>query len=135
MDQILPILDEQVAVKFTGRINILDKDSKQFFGTFILVDGEFVEASYKKMVGLKAFFSLYLDEFENVPIIYITEPEIISSFKQNIPYPYQILKQKLSSTVEKYAVSRSNKPPLNLKIMLNPEFVSTGEELNSNEFK
>jgi len=133
-EHLIYILDEQVSVGFTGRVNVLSSINKQLFGSLILLDGDVVDCTYKGSIGLKGFFNLCVDEFDNHDLKYIVEPELIDSKKKTIHYPYSVLKRKIAETVEKYRDSKSNKPPENLKILIQPEFIDQGEKVDSNEF-
>lgn len=135
MNHLIPILDEQVAVKFTGKVNIINSNSKQNLGQIIIIDGEICEATYLGNKGIKGFYNLYLDEFDNKPLSFISEPEMITKSAQNIPYPYSILKQKLVQLASGYAATRNLKPAKDLKLLINSEFIEGGTEISANEFK
>lgn len=133
-EHLIYILDEQVSVGFTGKVNIQDPSSKQHLGTILMVDGDVVDCSYKAAKGLKAFFNLCVDEFDNIGIGYIVEPELIAITKRTIQYPYSVLKRKIVETVEKYREAKSNKPPEDLKILIQPGFIESGAVVSGNEF-
>lgn len=131
---LINILDEQVSVGFTGRVNILITDTKQILGSISIHEGEIVHTKYKDNIGLKSFFNLCIDEFENVPLSYVVEPELIDLSHVSIHYPYSVLKRKIAEVVEQFRASKANKPPENLKILIRSDFIDTGEEVNGLEF-
>ena len=133
-EHLIYILDEQVSVGFTGKINIQNRVNKQHFGSVTLVDGDLVDCKYKESNGIKGFFNLCVDEFDNIGLSYIIEPEVIESKKNTIHYPYSVLKRKIADTVEKYRESRKDKPPKDLKIYILPDFLANGEKVSGNEF-
>lgn len=133
-EHLVCILDEQVSVGFTGKINVQDSKSKQQLGSILFVEGEIIDCRYKSSNGLKAFFNLCVDEFDDIGLSYIVEPELIQISKKTIHYPYSVLKRKIAETVEKYRESRKSKPPRNLKILIEPSFLSSSELVTGNEF-
>lgn len=133
-EHLIRILDEQVSVGFTGKVNILDPDTNQLLGAISLLDGDIVDSRYKGVKGLKSFFNLCVDEFENISLKYIVEPELIEIGINTIHYPYSILKRKIAEVVEQFRASKSNRPPNDLKILIKPEFIVDGEEVINQEF-
>jgi hypothetical protein len=133
-EHLVYILDEQVSVGFTGRVNIQNSTNKQYYGSILMIDGDVVDCSYKTAKGLKGFFNLCVDEFDNIGLGYVVEPELISLKKRTIQFPYSVLKRKIAETVEKYRDARSNKPPKDLKILVMPGFIDSGEPISGDEF-
>ncbi len=134
-DHLIYILDEQVSVGFTGRVNILSSPAKQHLGSILIVDGEIIDCEYKKIDSLKAFFNLCVDEFEKEPLAYIVEPELVELSKKTIHYPYSVLKRKIATVVEGYRESKKHRPPEGLKILLDPAFMSDDKKVTDSEFK
>lgn len=131
---LMNILEEQVSVGFTGRINILEEVSKQILGSISIHEGEIVHAKYKDNIGLKGFFNLCVDEFENKALSYVVEPELIDLSHISIHYPYSVLKRKIAEVVENFRASKANKPPENLKILIKSEFIENGDDVSGAEF-
>lgn len=136
-DDLIPILDEQNAVGFTGKVNVLDASTKQLLGDVILLDGNIHASRYKGAEGLKAFFNLCVDEFEQSDLTYIVEPELVDSRKKQIHYPYGILKRKIKDVIENYKASKALKPPAHIKVLINPDFINNenGENVTGEEFE
>lgn len=130
---IINSIEEQRSVKFTGKINLLS-DSGQLLGSLLFVEGEFVSSKYKESNGLKSFYNMLIDSYDKKGIRFIVEPEIIDSFNRNIHFPYSVLLKKAQHIISNYKYSKNNRPPENVLIMLNPEFVASGEDLSAEEY-
>lgn len=134
-ESLIPILEEQNAVGFTGRVNVLNSETKQLLGEVIIGDGQVIFCKYGNVEALKAFFNLCVDEYEGSKFTYIIEPELFDLSKRNIHYPYGVLKRKISEVIEKYTASKESKPPANLKILVKPDFVDNGESVTGEEYE
>lgn len=132
---LLYTLDEQVQVGFTGRVNVLDINSKQLYGNISLFEGEIIHCTFKAMAGLKGFYSIIVAEYENKKFDYIVEPEVIDESQRNIFYPFNHLKGKVSDVVSNYEQSKSLRPPANLKLVVNSNFVADGDEVTAQEYE
>lgn len=131
---LIHILDEQASVGFTGKVNILEPSTKQILGSISMFEGDLINTKYKSVEGIKAFFNLCVDEFENVELNYIVEPELIDLNSRSIHYPYSVLKRKIAEVIENFRASKQNRPPDHIKILIRPEFVGFGEDITGAEF-
>ncbi len=133
-EELFPILDEQVSVGFTGKVNILDALTKGLLGCVEISEGEIWSCKYVSNIGLKAFFNLCVDSFEGDNLFsYVVEPEILQS-SRSIHYPYSVLKRKSAEVLESYKESKSLRPPGELKLIINPEFLSNGAQVEGDEY-
>ncbi|MCO4753430.1 MAG: hypothetical protein KC478_03060 [Bacteriovoracaceae bacterium] len=133
-EELFPILDEQVSVGFTGKVNVLDDLTKRLLGSIDLSEGEVWSCSYRSNLGLKAFFNLCIDSFEGDDIFsYVVEPEILQS-SRSIHYPYSVLKRKSAEVLESFKESKSLRPPGGLKLIVNPEFLTSGAQVEGDEY-
>lgn len=132
---LISIIEDQVIVEFSGRINVLDAKTRQLYGTIILRDGDVIKADYKNQTALKAFFSIYLDDLKNNEIIFVVEPEVVDNVSKNIHYPWKTLIQKMSESMHEYEKCKALKPPKDVKILPRPEFLDSGDQINEEEFK
>ena len=128
------IIEDQLSVKFTGKINILSKQTAQFLGYLALYEGEPLNSSYRSKLGLKAFYSIAIDEHRGVALDFVVEPELVEGLPRNIHYPYSVLKSKINKILEDYKFAAKNAPPSNIKLMVNPSFIKEGEAVTSNEY-
>ncbi len=134
LEEIQEVIEEQIAVSFTGKIIVLNKKNKQQIGFMVIHEGDVVRVEYIKASGLKAFYSFFIDIFDKKPIDIIVEPEVIDNFQRNIHYPYSVLKAKVGSVLSRYSASVKTRPPENLKLLVRGDFITEGDEVTSNEY-
>lgn len=129
------VLDEQVVVAFTGRINVLDQSSREFLGAVYLKNGEVIETKYAGASGEKSFYRLVTHDFNpTYNYRYIVEPELVSEIRK-IHYPYSVLKRRASKIVEELQKSISLRPPNNLKLIINSEILTNDTKITETEFR
>jgi hypothetical protein len=133
-EHLIYILDEQVSVGFTGKVNALDSKTSQMLGSIYLKDGNIIDCAYKGSNSVKAFFNLCVDEFDMKNLKYIVEPEVIDQRLETIHYPYSVLKRKIVEVVEKYREAKQHKPPGDLKILIEGNFIADGAKVDATEF-
>ena len=131
---LLHILEEQVQVGFTGKVNVLDKSTKQLFGNIALFEGSIVHCSFKGSLGLKSFYNIIIEEYENKLFDYVVEPEVVNESIKNIHFSFNHLKGKVLEVVNNYVESKSKRPPSNLKLVINANFISTGDNVTAQEY-
>lgn len=133
-EELFPILDEQVSVGFTGKVNVLDPSNNRHLGVIELFEGEVFEAKYGGVSGLKAFYNVCVAAFEEGSSFkYVVEPELVQTTNK-IHYPYNVLKRKVAQIVEIYKENKALRPPDELKLLVNPRFVEAGEPVSATEF-
>lgn len=132
--ELIPVLDEQAAVGFTGKVNILRSEDRGLEGSIFLSDGQVVNASFKGATGTKAFFNACVEAFDDeFAHDYIVEPERVSGpFK--IHYPYSVLRRKVSEVISLYKENKGLRPPGELKLLVRASFIEDGEAVSGEEF-
>jgi hypothetical protein len=75
--RILAAIEEQIAVKFTGKVNILASYNRQFLGHVLFINGELIHVFFNKHMGLKAFYHLLIQEYSLQSFDYVVEPELV----------------------------------------------------------
>lgn len=127
-------LSEQATFSFTGKINVLHRETKQFLGIVLLKEGIIVESRYRGGTGKKTLFNILIDDMSNsTPLKFIVEPELI----ENGTFSYSVddFKTDARSIYEKFLASRKLKPPGHLRLLINGEFILGGEDVTSFEFE
>ncbi len=132
--KILGIIEEQIAVQFTGKVNILAIFNHQFLGHILFSRGEIVQVTFHTYKGLKAFYQLLIQEFSLQSFNYVVEPEIVDEKERQIHYPYGVLKNKLSDVLKEYRESLKFRPPENVKILIEVGFVQGSQPVTPEEF-
>jgi len=132
--EIYNVISEQGVFQFTGRINIVSRSSSQLFGAIIMKDGKLINSVYKKKEGIKSIFSLFVDE-KTSDLRFIVEPEVVDDFKINIPYPNNKVFFFIQDQLEQYEKTVKLRPPENLSIFINYEFIESDSLLSRDEFR
>ena len=132
--KIISVIEEQIAVQFTGKINILSSYNQQFLGHILFKDGDILQVTFNIHRGLKAFYQLIIQEYSLQHFDYVVEPEVVDEKERQIHYPYNILKNKMSDVLKLYRESLKLKPPGNVKIIVNGEFMRQTTEVTPDEF-
>lgn len=131
---LIEIIEEQIAVGFTGKINVLSGTTKQLLGHLIFYEGDFIHITYRVARGLKALSSLVIDEIEHISLDFIVEPEIIAEQERSIFYPFSKLKEKLQTILTEYNEVKDQRPPDGIKLLVNSSILSADTELTEAEF-
>lgn len=133
--KLLGVIEEQISVEFTGKVNILASFNRQFLGNFLFKNGEIIQVSFDHYKGMKAFYHLMIQEYSLQSFDYVVEPELVEEKERQIHYPYSILKKKLANMLKEYKTSLRLKPPENIKIILEVDFLQNQTTVTPNEFE
>jgi hypothetical protein len=133
--KILSIIEEQISVQFTGKVNVLSMYNRQFLGHLIFKDGEILQVSFQGHSGLKAFYQILIQEFSLTPYEYVVEPEVVEDKERQIHYPYAVLKNKLQEVLKLYKESIKLRPPENVKILSEASFLESSDAVSPEEFE
>jgi hypothetical protein len=128
-------IEEQQIVCFTGKINLLDKLTKEYQGNLYLMDGKIVNAKVGGLSPMKALLKLVTNFQSNSDSIQIiVEPELLSLEKKKIDYPHLVLIKKIEENLRQLEKTDSNRPPDNLKLLIDPAFVIDGAGVSPDEY-
>lgn len=133
--KILPIIEEQIAVEFTGKVNILSTFNRQYLGHIVFKNGELIQIYFQQQFGLKAFYQLILQEYSLKSFNYVVEPEVIEEKERKIHYPFAVIKNRLMEIIKKHEESLKFRPPENVRIIINPGFLNQDDEVTNQEFE
>lgn len=132
--KILATIEEQIAVQFTGKVNVLATFNHQYLGHILFKDGEIYQVVFQNLKGLKAFYQLIIQEFSLQSFNYVVEPEVVEDKERQIHYPYAVIKNKMSDVVKQYRDSLKYRPPENVKILIDSEFMEDTLPVTPQEF-
>lgn len=130
----LNVIEEQIAVQFTGKVNILATFNRQFLGHVLFINGEIIQVKLNNHTGLKAFYQLIIQEHSLQSFDYVVEPELVDEKERQIHYPYSVIKNKMSDVLLKYRESLKLRPPENVKILVDVEFIEDTLPVTPEEF-
>ncbi len=127
-------LDEQTSVRFTGRINVLDRLTRQHLGVVLLKDGEVFACRFREDQGLKAFHALVWGAAQLAPLDFVVEPEIVADEERQIHHPYSVLKHRAQAAVERHRMTAGQRPPDHVKLTVRADFLESSVPVTSDEF-
>lgn len=132
--KIIGTIEEQIAVQFTGKVNVLSSFNRQYLGHLLFKNGEIIQAHFHHYYGLKAFYQLIIQEFSLQSFNYVVEPEVVEEKERQIHYPYAVLKNKLSDVIKQHRDSLKYRPPESVKILIDVEFIEDTLAVSPQEF-
>lgn len=130
----VPVVEEQMSVKFTGKVNLLSPFNHQYLGHLLFKDGLIIDVRYMQLSGIKAFYQLGVQEFRLVKHQYIVEPEIVAEEDRRIHYPFSVMMKKLDQQLKIFSLVSGQRPPDSLKVMVDPQMISPPLECTQEEF-
>lgn len=131
---LLGTIEEQTVFGFTGRINILNRNTGQFLGLVLIADGEIVDCTYGGLKKDKALYLALFDDMEHTPLKFIVEPEVVQDTQKEFRLSYEDFKANSQKLYQKHRESKQLKPRMDLKLILDGDFISRGDEVTSEEF-
>src|SRR4051812_26288403 len=111
--KVMDVIEEQISVEFTGKVNILASFNRQFFGHILFKDGDVIQVTFHQHSGLKAFYQLIIQEYSLQSFSYVIEPELVEEKERKIHYPFSIIKNRLAGVLKLYQESLKLRPPDN----------------------
>lgn len=133
--RIMSTIEEQIAVRFTGKVNILSTFNRQYLGHLLFKDGEVIQVIFSNHKGLKAFYQLIIQEYALQNFQYVVEPEVVEEKERQIHYPFAVIRNKMADVLKQYRESLKLKPPENVKILIDAEFLYDTLSVTPHEFE
>ena len=132
--KLMNVIDEQMSVQFTGKVNVLSTFNRQFLGHILFKDGEVIQVTFNGMTGMKAFYQVIIQEYSLQSFDYVVEPELVDEKDRQIHYPFAVIRNKMDDVIGLYKKSLKLRPPENVKILIDSEFMQDGLPVTSQEF-
>lgn len=133
--KVMNVIEEQISVQFTGKVNILATFNRQFLGHVIFKNGEVVQVTFNKLQGMKAFYQLIIQEYSLESFDYVVEPEVVEEKERQIHYPFAVIRNKMQDVLKQYQDSLKVRPPDNIKILIDVEFIEDTLPVTPQEFE
>lgn len=131
---LLEILKEQAAFGFTGRVNVLLKSTGQIVGVVFQKDGYIVGAQMKELSGINSLHRMIYTDVEQNDFKIVVEPEFVDQEFETMKITYEELRDGVQQGFREYQESKKLKPPMHLKLVINPEIVVDKTILSSDEY-
>jgi hypothetical protein len=132
--KLMGVIEEQQSVQFTGKLNVLSTYNRQFLGHILFKNGEVIQVTFSGHRGLKAFYQLIIQEYSLQSFDYIVEPELVEEKERQIHYPFAIIKNKMADVLKQYRESLKMRPPENVKILIDAEFIEDSLSVTPQEY-
>lgn len=134
-DSLLAVLDEQSAMGFTGKINVLRRDNAQSHAVILMFEGRIINCAATLRTGEKALLDVVFQDVSNsLALKMVVEPEVVTLDEGSFDWSVEKLKRRARDVYENYLGSKKLRPPGSLKLVLNPNFIVEGQEVAPNEF-
>lgn len=133
--KLFSVIDDQASVRFTGKVNVLSNFNRQFIGHIVFRNGEIVDALFQGSKGEKGLYQIFIQEFSLQSYEYVVEPEVVEADLHEISLPLGELKEKLAESLKLYQQSLKLRPPDNVKIIVDPDFIEDSLPVTSAEFE
>jgi hypothetical protein len=135
MTNLIEVLKEQASFGFTGKINILSKESGQFLGVIYQQEGLLVGAQIKELKGKKALMKMIFDDVESHDLFkFIVEPEVLPSEIMTIKISIEEVKAEAQTHFQDYLSAKKLRPAPHLKLVIDPEIIVSKDDLSVQEF-
>ncbi|WP_417336973.1 hypothetical protein [Halobacteriovorax marinus] len=132
---LLGTIEEQTTFGFTGRVNILNRSTGQYLGIVLIADGVIVDCTYGGLKAEKALYLALFDDMDHTPLKFIVEPEVVQEEHRNFQLTFEDFKQNSQTLYLKHRESKALKPSMDLRLILDGDFISRGSEVSDSEFK
>ena len=127
-------IEEQLSMGFTGKLNVLDKNSRQFMGEVFFREGEIIGCQYGNYQGLQGLLYVIIsDVVSEYDFHFVIEPEMISESGRMINFDY--IKERASEIVRQFYFSKKLRPPKDIRLLVQKNFILSGEDINFQEFQ
>ena len=135
MTNLIEVLKEQSSFGFTGKINVLSKETGQFLGVIYQQEGLIVGAHVKELKGKKALLKMIFDDVEsNENFKFIVEPELIASELMSLKVTFEEIKTEAQTHFQQYLSAKKLRPAAHLKLVIDPEIIVSKDDITAQEF-
>lgn len=134
MQGLIEILEEQAVFGFTGRINIVLQENRQYQGMIAQKEGLLIDARYKELRGRKALFAALIDDLQDVKLKFIVEPELIEDSEISLSLNISRLKKEFKEKYDLFLAAQKLRPPDELRLLIDADFITKGPAVGGDEF-
>lgn len=133
--ELLQVADEQSAIQFNGKINLLSEKNSQLLGSIFIINGEIIHLFYKKRQSQSALENLVFDIVKgHEQIRVVEEPEVVTEKIQTLKLKATELRQFVADFMDQVTKLESLRPPLDVCVLPIAKAIKENAELSSLEF-
>ncbi len=130
------IIEEQISIAFTGRVNVLSRETHRYLGVIYLDSGAIVGANFNELLGKRALYQIIYDANNNEDdFTFVVEPEVIDSGLFSFSLGFKELQIEWLEFKRQYDNSKKFIPPKDLRLLVKDSFIESGDPVTLNEFK
>ncbi|MBI2521383.1 MAG: hypothetical protein HYV97_13255 [Bdellovibrio sp.] len=133
-NNLVDVIGEQFDFGFTGRTNILDRNSSQFLGAIYQIDGLIVKCLYRGIGGKKGLYKALHESLVLTTIKHISEPEILDDSIAEFRLTKEQMLHELQNLMRELRDTKKLKPPGHLKLAIVTDFFLSGTDVTAREF-
>ena len=119
---------------FTGRINILHCDTREYLGVALLKHKYIVGASFKETSGLCALYRIVMADLYSDIVQTVVEPELIKSSDSTFALSLNEFAKKAHTYWRDCIRAKKLRPEMGLQLAVNGDILLSGVEINEMEF-
>jgi hypothetical protein len=132
--EFLKIIQQQVEIVFSGKINLLLSHNKQLWGIFYIYRGEIVNVSYGPLVADQALFNLLYDySFFVRKLDYVVEAELVSEKQRVWRLTFSQFAEKIYCFGQEISQLHRFRPPDYVFLSVVPTTPSLGNLINKQQ--
>ncbi len=132
---LIKTISDQVHLGFTGRINILTKDSGKYLGRVVLREGIIVFSQFKETMGKPSLYHCLIEDLEENHLKFAVEPEVVGDNEVIFRLEYGEFVDTGQKIYQAYKSSKKFRPPGHIRLIVDPEFVAKGQPVTYVEFE
>lgn len=130
VNELEDLIEDQLNVEFTGRIQLLNREDFSSLGFILFKEGIIIDARFENKMGERAFISAMLHQERCRMIL---EPEFIDSEKI-ITKSYRELIEAYEEALIEHKYYEYFTVPKGVGLKVNPEFLKRGADLTNEEY-
>lgn len=131
---LIKTISEQVQLEFTGRVNILTRETGKYLGRITLRDGVIIFCQFKDSIGKSSLYYCLIEDLEEDYLKFAVEPEIVGDNEIIFNLTYLDFVDTGQKIYQAYKSSKKFRPPGHIKIVIDPAFVAKGQPVTYVEF-
>lgn len=131
---LIKTISEQCHLGFTGRINILTKDTGKYLGRITLREGVIVFCQFKERIEKSSLYHCMIEDLEEEYLKFAIEPEVVGDNEIIFNLNYSEFVENGQKIYQAYKSSKKYRPPAHIKLVVDPEFIAKGQPVSYVEF-
>lgn len=129
----IEVVKQNTSLGFTGFINVLDKNTRQYLGSVSVNNGHIVGARWSELRDADAILEIVIQDQNHDSLSFVTEPEIINSFSRKLDFEEFL--ELVTQGHQNFLQAKRLAPPPDLRLLVDSVFIIQGEDISELEFR